>query len=284
MRMPLFSYEAEAKGELKIIGEEELTLRTISDSTFELLDKADEKVDELEDKASLPRGACILGIISVAVGIIGLAVIDTWTDDVGVAEVYSKVPWLFYLTVAGFLGFGLMAVAAIIKNKRVMKTEEAELTMNYANAAINNAYRELKVPEAAEEIDCFQFQFLIRNDKVKIKNNSIDCAENQTKRVFFEDGNLCLADAYNVYGIPLSSIVGIRKVKKRLHFDEWNREVKYNKSEYKPYKIWEDKNSLSFKNYYIMDINHPTGEYELYIAPYDIEKIVRLTGINPTEE
>ena len=103
--------------------------------------------------------------------------------------------------------------------------------------------------------------------------------ENDSYKIFTENGALCIADMENKYRIPANEIKKIITVKARMVVPSWNKTTSYNEGIYKQYKISCNDNGFTFKPYYILEIEHNGEQWGIYFPNYELPFFEYITGM-----
>lgn len=196
--------------------------------------------------------------------------------DSGFGQVIENAPWALPVGVplAAVGGIGLLSV--FVLSGRFQNSVPVRNLNERAEKLEKECYEALGVPENAPDIDVFAYQ---------VKNGSRNRASrwtvyrNVVKKVFREGDAVCFADTSDVVKIPLEQITQIVKTDKRIYFNEWNKQEKFNKGVYKAYKIrCGQYGTFSVKGYYVLQIASGSEQFEILIPCYDIEPVLTLTG------
>ena len=132
----------------------------------------------------------------------------------------------------------------------------------------------LSVPENAPEIDILTYlygsEYLSEGEEYA----------NDPTTVFLEDGKLCFFCDDSVYGIPTEKIDDIALVIRDTTFAFWEKEEPYDSEEYAEYKMTQDENEvIHLGAYYSVRFSDGGVDYEIVIPPYDIDEIIKITGV-----
>ena len=99
-------------------------------------------------------------------------------------------------------------------------------------------------------------------------------------KVYETGSELHIADIENVYSFDKLEIRGITTVKKRIMIPSWNKDEDPRRGRFKPYKMTvSNTGDVSFKPYYILNIERDRQKYGLYFPCYELEVFERLTGL-----
>ena len=263
-------------------------LRKSSDDMDEQQDEMEEKMGELKKKSSIHPALNIFGTILYAVAIIllvaGIRACGNTDEDV-MAFVFRSW-WLWLLGGCSLIGAIIINVIKRKKAKEVVESEEFKSFEKQSTEVCNKSYEELNVPQNAYDVDLFVSFVKVKASGKKVNALIMSECDNPEFKVFVEDGKLCIADVSMVVGVPLENLVGIEKINKTISFTDWNKTTSYKDGEYRSYKITENKyGTLFIKPYYALKLTVENEEYSLYFPPYELDKILSVTGLkNPDEQ
>ena len=99
--------------------------------------------------------------------------------------------------------------------------------------------------------------------------------------VYEEQGSLCIADAEQVWKIPLVSFRRIYQEKKRTSLPAWIKKESYLSEKYKKYKIKKNDLGLVLCHYYRVEIQDERGDFYLLIPNYEAEILMNLIQLHP---
>lgn len=207
--------------------------------------------------------------------------------DVTMAQAFENVPGLFYAMGGCAVVWLLLAVISNRKAKSVMEGEEFAQSTRRLDAEIDRVFRELQVPEDAKKVDVVQLTYRWKNGTVKISTTGSETTPytNVSLRVFRREDVLCLADLENRYELPISALRRLKKVKKPLVIQGWNKEEKLSDPFYKPYKLTMDSyGRVHTKAYGLLELTHEGVDWAVWLPPYELNYISALTGLPITEE
>ena len=254
----------------------EFLVQTPSAALANTLEDSSEKVEKTIETAKLPL---LFRIIQFVCGIAALIITSgILKADVSLAEEYHNAPWLYWTA-------GICAVVWLIiwlsskqKAKTILKTEESEQTFSHLEGTANAIYNELSVPNDAKDVDILSFFYKIKNGEMKPVEKAFATHFNLEFKIFTDEENLYLANLEGKYAFPLSSIIKVHTVKKRIRIVGWNKEEKFNKGIYKQYKLTEDHyGSIHCNQYHILEINHQGESYGIYFPCYELATLEECT-------
>ena len=146
-------------------------------------------------------------------------------------------------------------------------------------SANEDAAKELRLPAQTLPTDVLTFMYKEKNGKTKIRTSLFADYVLIETQVFFEDGMFCISDFQDVYGIPVSEIVRVEQGQKRIMATGWNKMQEPTDKCFKQYRLSVNAYGTVFMKPYIMTIKHGDEEFELFIPPYEMEKICFLCGL-----
>lgn len=258
-------------------------IREINPQLKEKIDEHQKENEALSKKSSLPKSLSIIKIVCFFVAITVISGIIRSLDEVTLKEAYNNIPFLFYIGGLTILIYVFILIYENNKKTNIETSEEFKKLQEDSDELIQKALEDLKVPLDAKKIDIFIYPYKIKTSKEKqVKSLQMFKYINYEFNVFNEADKLCFADSNQVIAIPLSSINKIFEINKKVSFFGWNKIEKYNKGEYKKYKITANNyGTLFIKTYYSIIINE---EYELLIPGYEINQILELTNLEIEKE
>lgn len=207
--------------------------------------------------------------------------------NVTIAEAFENAPFIFWLMGGCGIVWLVLTILTNRKAKTVMAGEDFNMSTRRLEGEIDRVFRELQVPEDAKQVDVVQLTYRWKNGTVKISTTGSETTPytNVALRVFRREDVLCLADLENRYELPISAMRRLKKVKKPLVIQGWNKEEKLNDPFYKPYKLTMDNyERVHTKSYGLLELNHDGVDWALWLPPYELNYISALTGLPITEE
>ena len=253
-----------------------------------LIRKSDTELKEQYDKNSKYIGSTLRKkytpflIIWFAFFVVGGIVISIFLGnlkDAGFAQTYLSFGWALYVGIASIAVSAIFFLTAIINVRKFMKSPKIQNLLKEQEELEQRIAKSLLIPEDCAEIDIMYRPYKIKKGKVKYQNKSY---ENLPMRVFTEDENLCLADTFGVWAVPLSDITSIIEFPGRATLSYWNKEEEINSKKYKR-KVKYYKGDFFVNGYYSLQLMRGGEEWEVLIPSYDIDCIFELTGKTPAE-
>lgn len=254
-------------------------LRESDDALLNQMDDYNSDYEAFEKKSGLPSWVTVIYYISLflALGIpLGLF------QSVGKTSFIAVWNHSFWLIIIGIISWIILFILHLYKKVRIKRVVESN-AFNTLEKHTEELYqfitKDLKIPANASQVDILFYMYKEKKGKLK-PISSMYQYKNTPLLLFVEKGSLCLADISMVLAIPLESITRIIRVNKRTRVYGWNKQEPYNKGEYKKYKITKNKfDILFFKPYYSLQLSNWTGDYEILIPAYDIDKFKEATKL-----
>lgn len=278
----VFGYPYVKGEELRCDGERFVTERV--DEYFKReMDEVIGKAMETDSKANLPKWLKILKLICYfGFAIVILAVVKN-TSDLTMAEMYANAPAIF---IGGGICLALWAVLFLIEKIKYKKTEdsgEIDKAVESLERLQKRSEMLLGVPQEHKKVDVLSFVYTEKNGKVKIKEKLFYKHSNNEMKLFRNNDDLCLADIECVYSIPIADIKRYVLKKKKAEMDEWNKDVPFNKGEFKQYKIASNDYGTIFCKYYALQFADVFGEYEIFFPEYELAEFKAIVDV-PVEK
>ncbi len=279
---PLFGVDITKNKKNENLNAEVYLCQKISQTSQDSLGKVSDEAVEITEKMKAPVIIRVLHFVLGIVVVMLLRILVDIEDEMSFNETMAKTPWLIPVFIACVLAF--VAIAFYMKKKQdnVTESDEYAIVENRIDAVSNNLYTELGVPQNAKEVDILSFKYKDKNGKVIAKGQGfltpIDFV-NFPYKVYIEDGKLYIADLEKKYCVPFSRMVSISKVKKSIALPVWNKDIEYNKGEYKQYKIHYNEGFFHVKPYYILNVECNGEILGIYFPSYELPFFENLTGL-----
>lgn len=258
-----------------------------SDLTREGYERTRKAAADCVEQAKLPvvlrgiRTVCSWGFALIFIGILRSL------GEVTLAEGYENAPGLYWIMGICALIWGVLTLLSRRKSSTVTGTEEFSRAMRRLDGEIERLRRELEVPAGAKSVDVVQLTYRWKDGKLKINTQGMETTPytNVPMQVFRREDVLCLADLEHRYELPISAMRCLRKVKKPLVCQNWNKEEPINSEFYKPYKLTLDNyNRVRVRSYGLLELRHEGTDWAVWLPPYELNYISALTGLPITEE
>lgn len=264
----------------------EYVIREAYSSHLKNQEKIAKKMDELEDKWSLPSWLTYVRVISVALGAMLIACAVMIVIGVGFASAFSR-GWFVAGLIVGviFFAFGLTCfIVEYARKKRVENSEDYKKAMKYIDDLTERSREYLGIPESKATVDVFFYPYILRDGHER--DNGAFKYLNTSLYLFEEENKLCLANNNTVYGIDKSLFKRMLQNPKKVSFSVWNKDVPYGSDELKEYKINRDHYGIfHVKNVTSVIFETEDGfKREIVIPPYEVHHFEKILGIKILEK
>jgi len=252
--------------------------KTLPTEMSESIEKCLENSESLQNKAELPIWIRIIKLLTGFLSCFLVVGVANGLMDVPIRQAYENAPYLFYLIAISAFIWIVLHFLSKSKIKNVENSDEFIRNVNYAKEVLSNAWEVFDIPTDAKEVDILTFFYKFKKGKMKTVNvKGYQTYVNFVSKVYVKEGALYIVDIEQEWVIPLDCIKGIKKINKRINVPDWNKEIPYNKGEYKKYNITSNNiGFILFKPYYALSIESQKEEYELFIPPYEKDVICSL--------
>lgn len=258
---------------------------TVSDLSRDSYERTLKSAAASMESAKLP--GFLRGIRTACSWIFALILIGILKADASLAEGYANAPFLYWIMGGCGLVWAVLSLLGRRKSGRVTGTEEFTQSMRRLDSEIERLQRELQVPAGAKTVDVVQLTHRWKNGKLKIHTQGMETTPytNIPMQVFRREDMLCLVDLENRYELPISAMRCLKKVKKPLVCQDWNKHEPINSEFYKPYKLSLDNyNRVRTRAYGLLELHHQGTDWAVWLPPYELNYISALTGLPITEE
>lgn len=279
---PLFSIDLTNDKNNLVMNGTEFTVATPSDMLHQRLEKSIDEADEVVEQAKLPL---VLTILQAICGVVGVAIVAgaiESLDGLSLKEMYQRAPWLFWVGAGCILGCLAIHFLGKGKAKAVLDTDESVNTFSKLSSVKDAIFTELSVPASAKEVDVLTFFYKVKNGGIKVCHNALQTAQyfNSAYKIYTDDEKFYVVNLEAKHAFPLTSLRTIRTVNKRVVVDEWNKDEKHNKGNYKPYKISVTKQGdYTYKGYHILELELDGEICGIYFPAYELPVFEEVTGL-----
>ncbi|MBU0997220.1 MAG: hypothetical protein KKE16_04160 [Firmicutes bacterium] len=252
----------------------------IDESLKNQIDKYDEMMIGLQKKVKLPLGLYIAKFLTLLLWVsVIIGVLKGLANHMTISQIYQNIPYLFYISPVAFVVWIGLEIFTLYKKIKIQKSEEVDDLQDFVDQVLRESMIQLDIPEESKEVNVLAFRYSIQNNKMKVLKTGMTQYIHFVKFMFIRDDQLCMADLYRVFSIPLSEIIDIIPIDKKIGLHNWNKSVPANHESYKKYKIRFNQYRMFFiKRYYSVKIRHNSDEYEFYIPNYELDTFLELTN------
>lgn len=260
-----------------------------SNTLVQSFERSSENAEETIEKSKLPmpiriiQWICGAGGAIVAVGIVRSLL---RSDGISVQQAYQNAPGLFWFAGIALLVWVVLKLVSVRKAKSVLETDESSQTFDNLESTCDAIFTELSVPKDSKEADILSFFYKVKDGEIKMTQKGMQMVHciNSVYKVFADSENLYIANIEGKYAFPLSSVKGIRTVKKHISMPEWNKEERFNKGVYKQYKLTtDDYGHIHSKFYHIIEVDYNGELSGIYIPCYELPVFEELTGLKAAQ-
>lgn len=263
--------------------------RAVSSETLSKQDSSGDELNNAQKKSQLPLwlkiiqlvcflvAACTLGglLSAFSKGKDGESFGDMWQRFVGNGAIVILVVGLVCL---------VAAIALLVwerkRTKRMQASPEFQSVVDDREKLQKDSYKELGVPNDADDIDVFCYPFKYTKRGKEKYGSPFAKYVTISHKIFKDDDNLYFADITNVIKIPLSAVTETYVMAKSVNFWGWTKPEPFNSKEYKLYKIRANQFGAMFvKGCYCINLLLDGNEFEIIIPPYEwqvLEKYIEL--------
>lgn len=282
---PFIGIDITEKKNNEEINGKEFVVQTTTPAMLDAYNKATDDMGDFCKKVKLPK---LYQIAQKLVGVVAVGITAGFTRTVlnndglkAVAKIYENAAWAIWLGVACWIAFGLMTYFGRKKMKAAAESEEYNHIKIKTESLSNTIYSELGVPPQAPYVDVLNFQYKIKDGKLKPKGKDAKTVPfvNIIFKIHTDGQKLYLTDLESKYAFELSELKGIKVIKERGFIPSWNKDEPYDKGEYKQYKIVTNNIGLYFKNYCILELEHNGEPWSIYFPNYELPIFEKLTGL-----
>lgn len=227
-------------------------------------------VAETGGKAELPKWLKIMKIICELGAALVLLALIRGARNSSVSQMFANAPVIFYGGGVCLVLWAVLFCVEKLKYKKVDDSGEIDKALESMEELNLRSEDQLGIPHDHKKVDVLSFRYTEKNGKIKIKEELFYKHMNNEMKLFRNGDDLCLADIDSVYSFPINDIKKYVLKKKKANMDEWNKDVPFNKGEYKQYKITSNDYGTIFCRYYAMQISDVFGEYELFFPEYEL--------------
>lgn len=236
--------------------------------------------EELDRKRDLPLPLQIIKDICGFITVIDLICVPIVLIRKTFPAMYRNAPAIVWLMGICPIVWLLLTVMALSKAKTVEDSAEFSDLKKKSFRLMDDIKEALNIPEDAKEIEVLQSRFVMKDGKEKLKASGICPYINNQLWAFIRENDLCLADVYGVWEIPLSSIRSVEYDDSNyMLFPNWFKEEPYDSEIYRQYEVRNDGMGRYMTKTYRVTINDPKGDFYILIPDYDGQAFMDLTGI-----
>lgn len=236
--------------------------------------------EQIEQKMELPEplgclhSVCQLGWFILLMGMIRAGVTP--------AEGYRNAPGVYWAFGICFIIWLVLPLYGKKRTKNTVQSSDFADFNEQAEVHFKQAMQTLSIPEDAASTDVLAERYVLKNGEPIHRDYGLAGYLNLDLFIYVQDGSLYLANLYQVWEIPLTSLQSMTLVKKRFSFPEWHKSEAPDAAQYKPYGITTDQFGNYFARAYRLELRDMHGEFYLMIPEFDGKLWMELTLLSPT--
>ena len=275
---PIFCIDVTLDKNNETVNGSEFISRTASKQKIEECENKQEDLEQALEKSKLPLW---LRIVKYLCGLFFLIVAAS-SVKAGIGTALRNAPLLVIGALLCGVLWMILQFASKVKEKKVLKEENAEQQSKEIYEDFKNIYNELNVPDDAAEVDVLLFRYKIKNGKISPYASVLQTSAyiNTSVKMYEANDELHIADLENVYSFAKSELKAITTVNKRISVPTWNKDEDPRKGDFKRYKMTvNNMGDVFFKPYYILELEHDSQIFGIYFPCYELEILESLTGL-----
>ena len=248
-------------------------------------DTTSDFIKEAENKSKLPLPLRIIQTLSGIVAALIVAGIIRGLGSVSLAEGYQNAPALYYVAVISFFVWLVLFIWSRMRMKNFRDSYDYDQAERLIDSTVKSLEEEFGIPTDAKDVDVLAFTYKIKNGKEKIVSNGFNTYLILGCIVYVKDDYLRFVSMREEWAIPLRAFIKVERINKKVPIPMagWNKETPFNKGEFKQYKMTNNGTHIFFKPYYNFIINYEGSEYKLSVPPYELDRLLALTGLKLNE-
>lgn len=258
---------------------DELIVARPSLAMSQTLEDATQTAINVIKKAGLPLP---LRIVQWVCGAAALLIAAGILKSGSISEGYKNAPVLYWVAGACALVWGTLMIAGKVKAKKVTSADQNQYAISKFTGTVESVFYELGVPTEAKEIDLLSFYYKEKDGEIDICEKVMQLSNffNKVYSVHKDSENLYFTNTEAKYAIPLSSVTGLKVIKKKARVNEWHKQEKYNEGSYKQFKLSADQfGCVHCHSYCILEANCNGTVWGVYFPSYEQPVIEELVGI-----
>ena len=284
---PLFGIDVTENPENEQVNGEGLIVRTLPKKLQDALEARTQEAEDAAQKSRMPLWFRMVRNLCGYFGLIVFVAVVSNLGELGFSKIMKNAPLLVIGGGVALVVWAVMFYLSIKRARRVAEQGNVQEISDALDKSMADAYRALGVPQDAANADVLAFSYRVKEGAIKPHSSPLQTTPylNLDLKAFVEDGNLCLADLECVHAIPLSSLVKIHTVQKRISIPVWSKEIEPREGVYKAYKMSVDKlGDVFFKPYHILEFTQNGEAWGVYFPCYELPTFEALTGLSAEEE
>ena len=275
---PIFCIDVTFDKNNEIVNGSEFITRAASKQKIEEYENKQEDLEQTVEKIKLPLWLRIIKYLCGAFFLIALVA----SVKAGFETALRNAPLLVMSGALCGILWIILHFFSKVKEKKVLKEENAEQQLEEIYEDFKNIHNELNVPDDAVEVDVLQFKYKMKNGKISPYASVLQTTAymNTCVKMYETNDELHIADLENVYSFAKLELKVITTVNKRISVPTWYKDEDPRRGSFKRYKMTvSNMGDVFFKPYYILEIEHESQIFGIYFPCYELEAFEHLTGL-----
>lgn len=271
----LFEYEFNDSDET-VYPAQRFIYASVDNDMQEEIDRSFFVRDYAENASKMPQWTVAVRRVALLMAIFFANVIYNASKNIGFEQVFDGHFYLF------MFGTGCLGIAAVLygvqlfRYLRVKHTGILNVTSDVIQEQTNRTKETFDIPPEHKMADIFSYW---HEDNGALP----DILMNNQIRLYEKDGNLCIAFIDKAFAFPIDGFTRYLLMKKKVHFDEWNKPDAFFLKEYRKYKIQYDEQDGFSCRCYRLQYADVFGEYELLFPEYELAQFKAIADV-PVEK
>lgn len=271
----LFEYEFTDSDET-VYPAQRFIYASVDNDMQEEIDRSFSVRDYAENASKMPKWTVAVRRVALLMAIFFAKVIYDASKNIGFEQVFDGHFYLF------MFGAGCLGIAAalygvqLFRYLRVKHTGILNVTSDVIQEQTNRTKETFGIPPEHKMADIFSYW---HEDNGALP----DILMNNQIRLYEKDGKLCIAFIDKAFAFPIDGFTRYLLMKKKVHFDEWNKPDTFFLKEYRKYKIQYDEQDGFSCRCYRLQYADVFGEYELLFPEYELAQFKAIADV-PVEK
>lgn len=253
---------------------EEFRIGRISEELAERVDRFKDRVEQVQQKATMPCGVLIFKFILNLVWICVFGgILQAWGNGNSFKQIYKNVPVMVQVGVGAFVLWLLLGLIGFLKKNKAYGEVDSQSMEQQVKTMEQQLRMEMDIPEDAKLVDILCQCFEIKKGKKKLVMQPSSAAiymRNTEMYVWRKEECIYFCDRIDLFAIPVSRFGEAELLKKPpVQVSGWNKEEPINDEKYKAFKPYENGNGIYIKQHYILPVKGQTEDMVIRIPNYD---------------
>ncbi len=253
-------------------------IATPDESTRREFERLGERAEETVKKSGLPLPLNIAKYVLGGIGAIVLGSTLSAGAEVGFAKAWENAAWLICIGLACLPAFLALWLYGRYRQKKVMEQDDTQALSHSLDQYAELLRQQLNIPGDAKNVELLFFRYKEKDGEIRPLSDMP--LLNLTLEAFRTEEHLCFSDLHQTFGFPLSSLIRIATVKKRVSLISWDKEEPIKSPQYKPYHLTTNDMGFVFcKEYHVLELEQNGEKWGIWFPPYELPAMEALTGL-----